>query len=895
MAIASAASLLAATWQERLLQQNRNATQAMLRIVLLLYPLFGVLDYFVAPPEWLWLLWGSRITVTAATIAMFPLLRTRLFDRYPHWVTSAFMLICSVGISIMIVIMGGLASTYYAGLSLAMVATGLLFVWPERVVVCTHVTIVLLYLVPNLLLGQIGKPFDAFANALFLLSTALIVVVGQIFVYRSEHQQYLTARDLEATRLDLERTHAKVEQAHADLKKLDEFKSQLFANITHELRTPLAMILAPIEMMLQGDLGPMSETAEKTLHSMLKSGTKLLKLINDLLDLSKLEESRLQLYVTEQDLIPWLRGLAAQVAPMAQRKNIDLQFAASCETAVVTCDLERIERVIINLLSNAVKFTPVGGRIEIHVSGDDNAVHVQVRDTGEGFAPDVAERLFERFYQVDMGGTRRYGGTGIGLALARELVELHQGKIWAEGEVGKGATFTVELPKGRGHFQQDVLGTDAEAEGDLSTVLTATAAMPRSDGYRLLDIAEATERRIVERDLDEHERSHTVLIVEDTPDVIKIIHLALRRDFKVMAAPDGLRGLELAQKHRPDLIITDLMMPGIDGLELVRRLRADPNVAHIPIVMLTARGAIEDRVAGLQGGVNAYMQKPFSARELLSTVRAQLGFQASQAERLMTSRMDSLETIAGGIAHEINNPLNYIQQGLGVLQTEVERLHGVVNATREGKTLDAREIAALERSASRIERMFTSARAGVERIGKAVDLMRRYSREGYARVAQPVEIRSAITDVVEVVAVAVGAARPVEVAVEGNPVVHAVPEELHQVLTNLIQNALEAVSDRDDGLVSLRAGSSGSDVWLEVRDNGPGMDAATRERAFTPFFSTKGPGRGMGMGLTITWRVVQALGGKISIESEPGAGTCFRVVLPSAGSETQAPETATAA
>ena len=327
------------------------------------------------------------------------------------------------------------------------------------------------------------------------------------------------------------------------------------------------------------------------------------------------------------------------------------------------------------------------------------------------------------------------------------------------------------------------------------------------------------------------------------------------------------------------------MMPGIDGIELVRRLRADPNVAHIPIVMLTARGAIEDRVAGLQGGVNAYMQKPFSARELLSTVRAQLGFQASQAERLMTGRMDSLETIAGGIAHEINNPLNYIQQGLGVLQTEVERLQTVVTSTREGKELNAREVAALERSAGRIERMFTSARAGVERIGKAVDLMRRYSREGYARVPQPVELKTAIADVVEVVAVAVGAARPVKVTVEGNPIVQAVPEELHQVLTNLIQNAIEAVSEREGGEVSLRAGEADGDVWLEVRDNGPGMDTATRERAFTPFFSTKGPGRGMGMGLTITWRVVQALGGKITIESEPGAGTCFRVTLPSADSE----------
>jgi signal transduction histidine kinase len=871
--------LLAATWQARLLDQNRSATRAMLRIVLLLYPLFGVLDYFVAPHEWLWLLWGSRAAVTATTVAMFAIVRSTFFDRHPHWVTSAFMLVCSVGIAIMIVIMGGLASTYYAGLSLAMVATGLLFVWPERVTIFTHVCIVSMYLLPNVLLGRIGEPFEAFANVLFLLSTALIVVVGQIFNYRSEHQQYLTARDLEQTRTDLVSAHSELENAHEHLKKLDEFKSQLFANITHELRTPLAMILAPIEMMIEGDLGQMSETAQKTLRSMLKSGTKLLKLINDLLDLSKLEESRLRLYVEEHDLKPWLAGLVAQVAPLAQRKDIDLRFAPSCEEAKVVCDLERIERVVINLLSNAVKFTPPGGEVEVTLEADAEVVRLHVRDTGEGFEPTQAARLFERFYQVDMGGTRKFGGTGIGLALASELVELHGGRIWAEGQRGEGATFHVEFKRGSAHLGSDVVGA-TEAPGDLATVLTATAAMPRSAGYRLLDIAEATERRMLERDADEQDRSHTVLIVEDTPDVTRIIHLALRRYFKVMAAPDGEKGLELALRHRPDLIITDLMMPGIDGLELVRRLRADPSTAHTPIVMLTARGALEDRLSGLDTGVNAYMQKPFSARELLTTARSLLGFQESQAERLLEGRMDSLETIAGGLAHEINNPLNYIQQGLGVVQGEVVKMSDALAKLQAGEKLSSREEAALAKSSGRVERMFGSARAGIERIEKAVALMRRYSREGYARVAQPIDVGEALRDVAELVGTAVGARSRVQVEVLGTPTIEAVPEELNQVMTNLIQNALEAVAEREDGAVSVRAHADGELVVIVVQDNGPGMDAATRDRIFSPFFSTKGPGRGMGMGLTITWRVVRALGGKITVESEPGRGTSFMVRLP---------------
>ncbi|MCB9740065.1 MAG: response regulator [Deltaproteobacteria bacterium] len=873
MAIGNA-SLLAPTWQDRLLEQNRAATRAMLGIVLLLYPLFGVLDYFVAPHAWLWLLWGSRIVVTLATVAMFPLSGSQLFDRHPHWVTSAYMLLCSLGIAIMIVIMGGLASTYYAGLSLAMVATGLLFVWPERVVITTHVAIVAMYFVPNLLLGQLGKPFDAFANSLFLGSTALIVVVGQIFNYRSEHHQYTTARDLEETRADLQKAKEHLEQ-------LDEFKSQLFANITHELRTPLAMILAPIEMMMQGDLGPMTETAEKTLASMLKSGTKLLKLINDLLDLSKLEASRLQLYVEEHDMRPWLQGLVDQVVPLAQRKDIELHFEPELAAAPVFVDIERIERVFVNLLSNAVKFTPPQGRVVVRLRGDAERLHVLVEDSGEGFAPEQAERLFERFYQVDMGGTRKFGGTGIGLSLARELVELHGGKIWAEGRPGEGATFHVELICGRDHLPADALGRE-DGETDLSTVFTATAAMPRSEGYRLLDIAEVTERRVVERDIDEHERSHTVLIVEDTPDVTRIIHLALRRDFKVMAAPDGLKGLELALKYRPDLIITDLMMPGIDGLELVRRLRADAATAHTPIIMLTARGALEDRVQGIESGVNTYLQKPFSARELQINVRALLGLAEKQADRLLEGRMDSLETIAGGLAHEINNPLNYIQQSMTVIEGEVGKVRSAIDKLQSGAALSAREQQQLEKAAERTARMFNSSRAGVERIAKAVALMRRYSREGYARVAQPISLGDAIADVAALVGQAVGAERPVLVEVEGHPQVEAVPEELHQVLTNLIQNALEAVAAHPEGQVTVRAADEGDEVVLTVRDNGPGMDAETRDRVFSPFFSTKGPGRGMGMGLTITWRVVRALGGKIAVDSEAGVGTMFTVRLPAA-------------
>lgn len=869
-------TLLPATWQESLLQQNRTAARTMLWIVAALYPLFGVLDYLVAPPESLNLLLASRAVVTLATFAMFPLIRGRLFARYPQWVTAAYMLLCAFGIGLMVVVMGGLASPYYAGLNLAMIATGLLFVWPPATVLTTHLLIVAAYLLPNIALGLIGDPFAAFTNFLFLGSTAAIVITGQLFNYRGTQRQYETS-------IALEKATGQIKESHAQLLALDKFKSQFFANITHELKTPLAMILTPIEMMIEGDLGSVTEGQRATLQAMLRNGTKLLKLINDMLDLSRLEESRLRLAVREHELVGWLRDLVGQVEPLASRKNVSLTFEASAEQVHIVCDIERIERVVVNLLSNATKFTPAQGHIEVRLFDERDQVRVSVADDGVGFAADKARQVFERFFQTEMGEKRRHGGTGIGLALARELVELHGGRIWAESAPGQGATFQFVLRKGRAHFRPEVLAEpDPNSEGALPAprdLIGAKVAVPKASEYRLLDIAEATERRIVDRDADEHRRPHTVLIVEDNPDVVRIIHMALRRSFKVMAAPDGEKGFELAVRERPNLIITDLMMPGIDGLELARMLREEPTTQHTPIIMLTAHGTTDHRIASIETGVDAYLNKPFSARELITTAHRLLASQQNQAQQLLTQRMDSLETITGGLAHEINNPLNYIKNGVAVLKKDVDRLLAPSDA---GRDLDG---AALEKMVQRSERMFESIEAGVKRITDAVELMRRYSREGYARVQRAIDVWQAVRDACELLGASVTGKGRVEIELQGQAEVNCVAEEFNQVIGNLVQNALEAVADTDGGLVRVVGSSDATHVTLQVRDNGPGLLLDDPQKVFTPFFTTKGPGRGMGLGLTIVWRVVQAMDGDIQVSSEPGAGTCFTLRLPRASVE----------
>jgi signal transduction histidine kinase len=673
----------------------------------------------------------------------------------------------------------------------------------------------------------------------------------------------------------------RVAEERARAEELDRFKSKFFASITHELKTPLTMILASLDLFIDGELGSITALQRSTLQGMSRSGIKLLKLIGDLLDLSKLEESRLRLRVEEHDLIEYLRGLIQQTEPLADRKAVGVRFSSDCDDAVVWCDLDRIERVFINLLSNAFKFTPSGGAVSVHVEDEGPSVLVTVSDTGPGFPPNLAERLFERFFQVDDDAPRAHGGAGIGLALARELTELHGGEIWANSEPGRGASFSVRLMKGREHFDPGALDR-RERQLDIpkgqraSDVGLAGWDLGFEGRYRFIEIDQVTEKRVVQRDHDDEPRAHTVLVVEDTPDVVRVVHLALKQHFRVFSAPDGAKGFAMAVEHRPALVITDLTMPEVDGLELTRRLRADARTRHIPIVMLTARGDLDDRIAGLDTGVNAYVTKPFAPKELLSTVRSLLNSQENTAELLMSQQAMSLETIAGGLAHEIRNPLNYIKNAVLTIHRDVE---GIVAKLKDGQPLTDADQLQMEKGSARMTKMIDTAHSGVKRIGNTVDLMLRYSREGYTRMIEPYDVYAGIRDVVGVVVPATGSDATIETSLEGDGTIECFAEEINQLTTNLIQNALEAVPP-GAGRVEVVGRVEETELILTFRDNGIGIKPEEQSRIFTPFYTTKDVGRGLGMGLTITRRCVVAHGGTITVKSSPGAGTEFTVRLP---------------
>jgi signal transduction histidine kinase len=865
------------SFEKQLAASNLSGARTAALIGLFGMPAGSVLDY-ITHPDKVWSFLWIRLVTAAFCLVVLGFAQMPLLAKRPEWIASAAFVVCQAGMVIMIEQVEGYASPYYAGLNCAILAICLLLTWPWKVTAILCGITIAFWLLPAATAAQAGLDAAAFGNNLYFL------VVTSALATAATAVRYALARKEFEARSALATTSTELSQTLERLRELDRFKSEFFANITHELKTPLTMIVAPLELMLQGELGRLSDAQRASAQSMLRSGMKLSKLIEDLLDLSKLDESRLRLRLKQQDLIAYLQELVELLQPLVQRKCIELTFESDVPRCELHYDVDRMERVFVNLLSNAAKFTNPHGRIQVAVRDGPDTISVAVKDNGVGFPPERAEQLFERFFQVDMAGTRRFGGAGIGLSLARELVRLHGGTIRAESELTGGATFTVTLPKDvdridPDHIDRRVRPQDRIGGSRVEDHSVGEWQLEARGQFRFIEVDEATDQRVVDRDSGELAHDESVLVVEDTPDVIRMIHLTLRGRFRVLAALGGEKGFELAVRHQPSLIITDLMMPDVDGMELTRRLRKHTKTMHIPIVMLTARGDVDDRVAGLEAGVNAYLTKPFSARELASTVRGLLRIQETTAGLALTHSVDSLETIAGGLAHEINNPLNYIKNALDVIERDVMGL--IAKARGDSIRPPGDGDSSQPTMPVRMARMFDVAATGIKRISGTVALMQRYSREGYSRVPQEFDLFEGARDVASMLQT--GMTTPlIGTSFQGEGTIECVPEEMTQVLTNLIQNALDAIPRDGTGWVRVSGKVENGSVVLSVKDNGCGVSPENRAKLFTPFYTTKEVGVGMGLGLTIVHRVVRSLGGNVSLTSQVGTGTEFTIRLPRA-------------
>ncbi|WP_423127710.1 hybrid sensor histidine kinase/response regulator transcription factor [Gaoshiqia sp. Z1-71] len=400
------------------------------------------------------------------------------------------------------------------------------------------------------------------------------------------------------TRYNRMRTDLRVER------KVNEIKLRFFTNISHEIRTPLTLVLGPLEDLRQ--IKNLPEPVKDTMERMSSNGKRMLRLVNQLLDFRKIQNQKMKMRLCELEIGPFVRGICQSFEQMARQRDICFRYPEDQETPKLLFDREKIDSVLFNLLSNAFKFTPKGKKIavRIEVLEQQKMVSIVVEDEGKGIAAEKIPLLFQRFSPLSDEQTE-FSGTGIGLAYSYELVKLHHGDVEVQSQPGEGSLFRVNLRMGKEHFTKD------ELDG-----IQAEEAMNTLPAENELDLQDSTAE-----DTDALSGNYKILLVEDNPDIRTYINSILRESYQVFQANDGEEGLDLARKLHPDLIVTDLMMPVMDGLTMTRIIKNDFSLSHIPIVMLTAKSAMDDQIEGIESGAEAYVIKPFHAGYLSRVIQ----------------------------------------------------------------------------------------------------------------------------------------------------------------------------------------------------------------------------------------------------------------------------------
>jgi signal transduction histidine kinase len=826
-----------ARFEAHLAQINLSGARLGYLLSAILMPAGFALDLAMAPGH-VGQFFLIRCIAGVVALGLLALSYTPWAVRHPVVLGAGPPLVCASGIEAMILRLDGVVSPYYAGLNLCILAVGVLYTWRWRHALTVSGMIVGLWLLPALPSALDGslpiRPF--FNNVYFLTLTTVISVASTVIRYRSAEREF-SARD------ELERTSAELAGTLERLREVDRLKSEFFANISHELRTPLTLILSPVEDLLASER---PERERASLSIVRRNAQRLLRLIDDLLDLARLEAGGLRLRIAELDLSDLARRVVEVSRPTAQQRKLSLELVSLGPTPDVHADPHRMEMVLTNLVSNALKFTPVGGTVQVAVDSRADEATVTVTDTGPGIAAEHQHRVFERFYQVEGSERRRHGGAGIGLAMARELARLHGGELSVKSTAGRGAAFTLTLRTGLDHFTDDVL--------ERRRVAAETHPRRRASDRQLSavvpsvpDVQPTREEPPIRLDAGRRAR---ILVAEDEADLRAFIATALEGEFEVICAHDGADALEKVKAKRPDLVLTDVMMPNVSGTDLCRAIKAEPGLRSLPVVMLTARSGSDSTLEAYAAGADDFVTKPFHTRVLVARIRAQLKLRAMGLQLANQARLSTAGTMAAGIAHEVKNPVNAVLNAAKLLsrpdgrKVSRERLLGVI---QEGASRILGIISALEENVRPAEHdgvTTCEVDAGLE---SSLQLLS-YKFEG-------IEVHKSY---------------------QARRLVVASARQLNQVFLNLLDNAGKAGPSN----VWLTTEDVAGGVHISVADDGAGVAPEVAPLLFEPFFTTRGAADGTGLGLFLCQRIVDDAGGSLRYEPRKGGGARFIIELP---------------
>lgn len=627
--------------------------------------------------------------------------------------------------------------------------------------------------------------------------------------------------------------------AVSDLEHAKKIRDRIFANINHELRTPLSLVLLAVA---EGrNRAATNRDTTGAFQTIEHGARRLLRMVNELLLLAEGREGELQLEMAACDLGVLASQVVEAWTPAARAAGLELtgDVAQDCW---VRGDRSALERLLANLLSNAIKFTPKGGLIKVAVAQAGDLTTLDVSDTGIGIDDELRARLFGRFERGRQSIEGGIGGSGLGLSLVKDLVERHGGSVDAEAAEGQGTLFRVRLPRVAARPTTVPPPQPKLAPEDFGLATATATATAAASSTRELYEPKGTPKA-------------TLLLAEDDPELRDRIARLLAGEYRVFAAPDGREALRLAELHEPDLLVSDVAMPGIDGIELTKRFRARAANRVAPVLLLTAFGEVRDRLQGFDAGAIDYIVKPFEPAELLARVRSQLAVRALALRLMETEKLVAFGTLTAGLAHEIRNPANGIVNAVGpfreLLPAELrdpgaptaDLLDVIEGCSRQIATL-SRELlgfrsgAKLDQTAVSLDALLARVRLTANPALAGVEFRQSFEYKGSLRCVEPL---------------------------------------MTQVLSNLLDNAAYAAGR--GGWVEVRTAVEEPNVVIEFRDSGPGIPVALHERVFEPFFTSKPPGSGTGLGLPTAREIVARHGG--SLCARQGAGrTVFRIEMP---------------
>ncbi|MFK7998062.1 MAG: ATP-binding protein [Polyangiales bacterium] len=622
---------------------------------------------------------------------------------------------------------------------------------------------------------------------------------------------------------DLAATTARLHKTLTELRSLNQARVDFFSNISHELRTPLTLLLSPIEQLARGE-----EPAgghDVAVVAMERNARRLITMIDQLLDLARAESASATLTRSAVEPASLVRALEESFSAAANAKSVTLNFDASRAPSIVGIDRAWIETAVTNLLANGLRYSSAGDELALRVVDNGDELVFEVSDEGPGIAEELRARLFERFSR----GVGATAGSGIGLALVAEAARLHDGRVEVDSEVGVGATFRLYVPR--------VL---VERES------TVHSFAPMS----IQNVDADTEERRAGPD----EAAPLALVVEDNSDVRRFVCDVLAVRYRVESATDGKQGLKKAEALVPDVIVSDVSMPTMNGLELTRAVRESPALRDIPIVLVTARSEADQVLDGFDAGAEDYVAKPFHGRELLARVDALVRARRMVGRFTHRERLATLGFTAASVAHNIRNPLNSLIAGLPVVEARLA----------DGMDAPTKKMFAVFREcADRIEAVTTDL-LDLSRVDR--DAVGTYCPgRGLAACARLMESR--FSDSISI-----------ELSVDKDAHLRGRAGDMHSVFLNLLDNAARAVGD--DGTVRITGGLIEGHYEILVEDTGPGVPELLRQRIFEPFVTTRQPTDGTGLGLAIARDVVTQQGGTITVGQSGLGGAEFRIRIP---------------